>query len=102
MHSSHEDPIWQEAGKGDDRSSADVLSDEVRVRAGALGSGVHLRCPRCGLAMIARSPWIAAKHCPRCVAHAHKLVVLLTDSAETDRLTLAVTLHGRQCIGSTR
>jgi hypothetical protein len=101
MDSRHEDPIWQE-GEESVRSSVDVLSDQVRVRAGVLGSTVHLRCPRCGLAMLARPRWIAAKHCPRCVARAHKLVELLTDSAETDRLILPLTLDGADCTESTR
>jgi hypothetical protein len=101
MHSSYEDPIWQRGGEGV-RSSVDVLSDEVRLRAGVWGSAVGLRCPRCGVALVARSRWIAAEHCPRCVARARKLVVLLTEAAEADRPPLRVTLDGTQGTGSTR
>jgi hypothetical protein len=45
-----------------------------------LGAQIRLTCPRCGLTIAARSQWIAAQHCPRCVARAHKLVALLTAS----------------------
>lgn len=89
MHSCHQDSVWQEGGE-DVRSSVSVLSAEVRVRVRVCESAVELRCPRCGLALVARSPWIAAEHCPRCVARARKLVVLLTDSAEADRPPLRV------------
>jgi hypothetical protein len=101
MHSSHVDPILLEGGEGG-RSSVDVLSDEVRLRAGVWGSAVELRCPRCGLVLVARSRWIAAEHCPRCVAQARKLVVLLTEAAEADRPPLRVTLDGAHCTGGTR
>jgi hypothetical protein len=99
MRSRDQDPLWQE---GSVRSSADELSDKVRVRVGVLASTVDLRCPRCGLAMFARSQWIAAKHRPRCIARAHKLVALLTHSEDSDRLTLGVASDRAQCTGGTR
>jgi hypothetical protein len=99
MRSCHRDPLWQE---GSVRSSVDAMSDEGRVRAGVVESPLHLHCPRCGLAMSARSRWIAAKHCPRCVARAHKLVVLLTDSAEADRLIRGVAVDEAQRTRGTR
>jgi hypothetical protein len=101
MDSPHNETICQPAGERA-QSSVDLIADEVRVRAGVLESTVHLRCPRCGLAMFARPRWIAAKHCPRCVARAHKLVVLLTDFSGADRLALPVKIDGAQCLGGTR
>jgi hypothetical protein len=99
MRSRHQDSLWQE---GSVRSTVDALFDEGRVRAGVVEPASHLRCPRCGLAMFGRSRWIAAQHCPRCVARAHKLVVLLTDSAEADRLIRGVALAEAQRTGGTR
>lgn len=100
MHSRHQDSVWQ--GEEDVRSSLDALSAEVRVRVGVCESAVELRCPRCGLALIARSPWIAAEHCPRCVARARKLVVLHTDSADADRPLLRVAVDRTPCTRGTR
>jgi hypothetical protein len=94
MPSPDEHPIWNVVGDSV-RSSVDVASGEVRVKVGELESTVHLRCPRCGLVIFARPRWIASEHCPRCVARARKLVVLLTDSAQADRLILPVTRDGR-------
>jgi hypothetical protein len=99
MRSCHRDPLWHE---GSVRSSVDAMSDEGRVRAEVVESPLQLHCPRCGLAMSARSRWIAAKHCPRCVARAHKLVVLLTDSAEADRLIRGVAVDEAQRTRGTR
>jgi hypothetical protein len=40
--------------------------------------GSYLNCPRCGLRIAFRSPWLAMTHCPRCVAHDHVAVELLS------------------------
>lgn len=101
MDSPFDETICQHAGELA-QSSVDRLADEVRVRASVLESTVHPRCPRCGPAMFARPRRIAAEHCPRCVARAHKLVVLLTDLAGADRLILPVKVDGAQRVGGTR
>jgi hypothetical protein len=95
MHSSQEDPIRQEDVEPV-RPSVDVVSQQVRVKVGARGAVVRLRCPRCGLAMSARSRWIAAEHCPRCVARARKLVVLLHESEAPDPSALPFILEVAQ------
>lgn len=101
MGSPHDETICQQAGERA-QSSVDLLADELRVRTSVLEATVHLRCPRCGLAMFARPRWIAAKHCPRCVARARKLVVLFADCAGADRPTLAGKVDAAQWVGGTR
>jgi hypothetical protein len=38
--------------------------------------GPYLNCPRCGLSIRVRLPWLAMTHCPRCIARAHTAVEL--------------------------
>jgi hypothetical protein len=40
-----------------------------------------LSCPRCGLSIRPRVQWLAIEHCPRCLAHAHLAVRLISPSA---------------------
>ncbi|MFZ0383663.1 MAG: hypothetical protein WCD11_30145 [Solirubrobacteraceae bacterium] len=35
-----------------------------------------LNCPRCGLSIRPRAPWLAIEHCPRCMARAQIPVTL--------------------------
>jgi hypothetical protein len=42
-------------------------------------AGSYLNCPRCGLSIGIRSPWLAITHCPRCIAR-HRVAVLLFSS----------------------
>ncbi len=39
-------------------------------------AGSYLNCPRCGLSIGIRSPWLAITHCPRCIARARTAVEL--------------------------
>ncbi len=41
--------------------------------------GSYLNCPRCGLSIGIRSPWLTMTHCPRCVAR-HRIAVQLFSS----------------------
>ena len=36
-----------------------------------------LNCPRCGLTIKARAPWLAIRYCPRCLARGQTIVELL-------------------------
>jgi len=45
--------------------------------------GSSLNCPRCGLSIEIRSPWLAMTHCPRCVARDHAAVELLSSELPT-------------------
>lgn len=40
--------------------------------------GSCLNCPRCGLSIAVRSPWLVMTHCPRCVARARTAVELIS------------------------
>ena len=39
--------------------------------------GLPVVCPRCGLKLWPRVPWMQATVCPRCIAFAHKSVKLV-------------------------
>jgi hypothetical protein len=45
--------------------------------------GSHLDCPRCGLSIAARYPWLAMTHCPRCIARAGVAVRLFSSELPT-------------------
>jgi len=38
---------------------------------------LKLSCPRCGLTLSVRSELIRVEHCPRCIARAHLVTVLV-------------------------
>jgi len=42
-----------------------------------------LSCPRCGLVLAVRPPWIDPEYCPRCLAFAHASVKLVARSPGT-------------------
>jgi hypothetical protein len=48
--------------------------------------GLHLDCPRCGLSIAARYPWLAMTHCPRCIARAGVAVELFSSGLPTTGL----------------
>jgi hypothetical protein len=35
-------------------------------------------CPRCGLSITTRAPWLAIRYCPRCLARSEKVVELFS------------------------
>ncbi len=36
-----------------------------------------MSCPRCGLTIRPRRPWLTVEHCPRCLAHARLPIPLV-------------------------
>lgn len=56
---------------------ARALGDESSERFRQAHDGAYLSCPRCGLRTTPRTPWLAIKHCPRCLARAGMLVELV-------------------------
>jgi hypothetical protein len=48
--------------------------------------GLHWHCPRCGLSVAARYPWLAMTHCPRCIARAGVAVRLFSSELSTPGL----------------
>jgi hypothetical protein len=64
------------ATSGTARSDEDtvVMRREVR-RAGGDGHSL-LNCPRCGLTIKVRAPWLAIRFCPRCLARTQTVVEL--------------------------
>jgi hypothetical protein len=49
-------------------------------------AGSYLICPRCGLTIGTRSPWLAMTHCPRCIARAHTAVELFSSDVSASIL----------------
>lgn len=47
---------------------------------------LYLNCPRCGLSITPRAPWLRAEHCPRCLARSRTLVTLFTSTLPTSEL----------------
>ena len=48
--------------------------------------GSYLNCPRCGLSIGIRSPWLTITHCPRCLARARALVEMFSSGLPSDAL----------------
>lgn len=42
--------------------------------------GLFLNCPRCGLSIRPRRPWLAIEHCPRCLARARIPITLFSST----------------------
>lgn len=47
-------------------------------------AGLSVDCPRCGLSIGIRSPWLTVLHCPRCVARARALVRMCSAEPPSD------------------
>jgi hypothetical protein len=45
-----------------------------------LDDSLDLVCPRCGLSIRPRAPWLTVEHCPRCIAYA-RIPVRMSTSA---------------------
>ena len=45
-------------------------------RASARAAESQLDCPRCGLTIEPRAPWLTIRYCPRCLARSHRIVEL--------------------------
>ncbi len=61
-------------------STTDLRDREAAAaarRASARASGSQLNCPRCGLTIEPRAPWLTIRYCPRCLARGHRIVELL-------------------------
>lgn len=50
-------------------------------RARARSGGSQLDCPRCGLTIEPRAPWLAIRYCPRCLARSHRIIELSQSAA---------------------
>lgn len=48
--------------------------------------GSYRNCPRCGLSIGIRSPWLTITHCPRCLARARALVEMFSSELPSDAL----------------
>ncbi len=45
----------------------------------------YLSCPRCGLAVRVRAPYLTMEHCPRCLARHRRVIDLeVTDAPAAD------------------
>jgi len=49
-------------------------------------AGLYLNCPRCGLSIGMRSPWLVMTHCPRCIARAHTAVEMFSSEMPASML----------------
>jgi hypothetical protein len=49
-----------------------------RPTTGAAHGECYLNCPRCGLTITPRFPWLAMRHCPRCLARNRTIVELFS------------------------
>jgi hypothetical protein len=77
------------------------VGDRARVRHQTCPSVVpdgqlFLTCPRCGLRIGPRAPWLAIEHCPRCLAHARLPVKLVSSPppSESQRYQHAAPMIG--------
>jgi hypothetical protein len=60
-------------------STTDLRDREAAAatgRARARASNSRLDCPRCGLKIEPRAPWLAIRYCPRCLARSHRIIEL--------------------------
>jgi hypothetical protein len=55
---------------------------EGRARAGES----FLNCPRCGLTIKLRAPWLAIRFCPRCLARRQSVVELFSSALPAEAL----------------
>lgn len=46
-------------------------------------------CPRCGLSIRQKFHWLAVEHCPRCLAHAHLAVTLISSPPTGENVAYA-------------
>lgn len=53
------------------------------------GERVHLNCPRCGLTIRPRAPWLTIEHCPRCLARSRTPVALFASTLPAAELNAA-------------
>ena len=63
---------------------AGVIQREQRHARG--GGQACQNCPRCGLTIYLRAPWLAVRFCPRCLARSQAVVELFSSSLPTDAL----------------
>jgi hypothetical protein len=52
----------------------------------ACGSQSFLNCPRCGLTITLRAPWLAIRFCPRCLAQSRSVVELFSSPLPAEAL----------------
>jgi hypothetical protein len=51
----------------------------------ARGGESFLNCPRCGLTIKPRAPWLASRFCPRCLARSQSVVELFSSALPGER-----------------
>ena len=68
-------------GSTTDVGDREAAAAATRATARALSS--QLDCPRCGLTIEPRAPWLAIRYCPRCLARSHRIVELSQSAIST-------------------
>ncbi len=68
-------------GSTTDVGDREAAAAARRATARALSS--QLDCPRCGLTIEPRAPWLAIRYCPRCLARSHRIVELSQSAIST-------------------
>jgi hypothetical protein len=77
-----------------------VMRRGVR-RAGGDGQSL-LNCPRCGLTIKVRAPWLAIRFCPRCLARTHTVAELFSSPLPQEVLYADASAPGADRCGSER
>jgi hypothetical protein len=62
--------------------AAVMQREEAQARAGES----FLNCPRCGLTIKLRAPWLAIRFCPRCLARSQSVVELFSSALPVEAL----------------
>ena len=58
---------------------------QAGVVSGTVEDALELACPRCGLSIRPRVPWLTVEHCPRCIAYARIPVRMAAAGAPSAR-----------------
>jgi hypothetical protein len=69
------------AGSGSAGAGALAMRED-QARAGES----FLNCPRCGLTIKPRAPWLAVRFCPRCLARSQSVVELFSSALPAEAL----------------
>jgi len=64
----------------------DLASGAQAGRTRLREAAAYLNCPRCGLVIVVKTPWLAARHCPRCLARDRVVVDLFRSQLPADLL----------------
>ena len=75
--------LERRAARGRSDEGAAVIAREERQ---ARGGRSFLNCPRCGLTIKSRAPWLAIRFCPRCLARSQLAVELFSSPLRAEAL----------------